>query len=239
MKNLKIITFVLLLMRALVFQRVLFIFLFSLFFIFISPTVFAETLPEERCAQEKARQAEHEKISAKKYDLAQTGFQCAEICLQKEKSAACYYFRGVNRGLILQSKTRHVKKNLSFMIQDFETAARLNPVYDHGAAYRALAETFLRLPKLPVIGGGYQRDLQKAGHYIDLALQADGDYFENLKLKGEVLYYLKEYARALAFFEQADFALGQSGLLKDQEQIYKEEIKSLIRKTKKKDQNWF
>ena len=147
--------------------------------------------------------------------------------LKREKNyVACLYYEAINYGLILETKAEQYKTGIQKLIRDFQRVSEIDPRYDSAGAFRALAFLYLKMPALPIFGGGLHRDLEKALSYADQALELFPDYFENLKLKGEILLLRKNYASALRYLTKA---LKNGGR--------EDELSPLIQKAKRKGKN--
>lgn len=149
-----------------------------------------------------AQKSEQSTRSKEKIANARLGFEFAEKCVRAEpKRGACHYYRGVNRGLILESKISGIKKTLGKMVEDFEKARELDPGYEGGGASRALGYLYLRLPALG-LGEKYKRDLGKAMTYCNEALQFDAEHPDNWLLKALILEKKNDRKGALTAAKQ-------------------------------------
>lgn len=156
------------------------------------------------CAIENAELARHEKKISEKRALAKKGIACAQDCLKKEKNnAACLYYKTVNQGLLLETKAEQYKIGIQRLIQGFQRVSELDPRYDRAGAFRALSLIYLKMPALPIWGGGLHRDLDRALNYADRTLQLFPNSFENLRLKGEILLLKKNNLEALRYLTEA------------------------------------
>lgn len=166
---------------------------------------------------------------------AREGIDYANLCLKKNLNAVgCVYYRAVNRGLELETRTVRVRKELKKMVGDFKTVLKLNDQYDNGGAYLAMGYVYLKAPALPVMGKGIKRDLDLAVEYVGKALAIAPRDPSNLKLAGEIAYKKKDYERALGYFKQA-LKYAKSGALIENPKL-KASLKKMVKKTKKKIQ---
>jgi tetratricopeptide (TPR) repeat protein len=167
--------------------------------------------------------------------LARQGLAYAEDCVRKHpQTVGCYYYRAINRGLDIKTRTATVKRELKKMVQDFLTVIRMDDHYDYGGAYLALGYVYLKAPSFSTMGQEYGRDLDKAMAYAKKALMVDPKFPDNLKLLGDILYKQKLYKEALIPYKKAKKNLA---LLKHQRPIDKllmKDLTKLIKKTKKK-----
>lgn len=179
------------------------------------------------CAIQNAELAKFEKNISEKRAFAKKGITCSQNCLQKAKNnAACLYYQTVNQGLLLETKVEQYKTGIQKLIQGFQRVFELDPRYDRAGAFRALSLIYLKMPALPIWGGGLHRDLEKALNYANQALRLFPDDFENLRLKGEILLLKRDHAQALRYLTKA---LENGGS--------RDELSPLIQKAKRKGKN--
>lgn len=191
--------------------RVLLFCFFCIGFLF-SPALFAKApvcnLKDPRTlavlAKEKADQAQRSSDIQEKARLAKQGIEFAEKCLQLDlQNIDCVYVRAVNRGLYMETQSFGLKNDAKLLLQDFEFVAKQSPAHDEGGAYLALAQFFLKAPKMPILGEGHTRDLSKALVYADQAIAFGPQAFENHQTKAEILYKQKNYKEAAQSFKTA------------------------------------
>lgn len=172
---------------------------------------------QARCAHEQSDQALLAKNAAQKRQHALKGIACASSCLKGDPAQPeCYYYRGVNRGLLLETRAGHYKRDITLMIQDFKRTVVLASRLDEGGALRALGYIYLKLPELPIFGADLSRDLELAQKFADQALAVSAEHPDNLKLKGEIKWGFRDYESALSFFERAQKNLKTSPLSPDE-----------------------
>jgi tetratricopeptide (TPR) repeat protein len=181
----------------------------------------------------RSEQASIEYDLRKKSKLATEGIYFANRCLQAEpKNVACVYYRGVNRGLELETRTTKIKKELGKMVRDFVVVTQMNPSFDSGGAYLALGQVYLKAPSLPILGE-YRRDLDRALGFAKTALKIAPKDTHNLKFIADVYYKRKEYGQAFEHYRQA---LKTAKQLKGTEEYeaYRSRVKKWTKKSKKK-----
>lgn len=136
--------------------------------------------------------------------LSLEGIACADECLSTNPNdGACHYYRGVNRGHLLESMLANPKTHIPLMVEDFKKAASLDPRIDGAGPPRALAYIYLQLPSISLWGGEYKRSLDKAASYADKALKLAPNEPDNLKLAGEIAAERKDFKTALLYFEKS------------------------------------
>lgn len=179
------------------------------------------------CAIQNAELAKFEKNISEKRAFAKKGIACSQNCLQEEQNnAACLYYQTVNQGLLLETKAEQYKTGIQRLLQGFQRVSELDPRYDRAGAFRALGFIYLKMPALPIWGGGLHRDLEKALNYANQALRLFPDDFENLRLKGEILLLKKDRSQALRYLTKALKNGGPEA-----------ELSPLIQKAKRRGQN--
>lgn len=185
-------------------------------------------------AIERSDQAKLATDLRQKAKLAKEGMRWASLCLQEEPaSVPCTYYRAVNRGLELQTRTFKIKSGLEKIMRDFEFVIARDPDYDHGGAYVAIGSVYLKSPTLTAMGD-FSRDLSKAKDFATKALQISPTYPLNHRLAGEVALEQKDYKTALRHFKSALKGLAHfKHTLVDHAQE-KKELAKLLKKTKKK-----
>ena len=186
-------------------------------------------------AQKKSLAAENTEDLREKSKLARDGIALASQCLLRNKNnVGCYYYRAVNRGLDLQTRTIAVKKGLNQMVADFNTVLKLEDKYDDGGAYLALGYVYLKAPSLPVLGSNLKRDLKRAHSMSENALRIAPKNPHNLKLAGEIAYKLRKYATATSYFKKAKKNLPPSSKLTLNEEKLKQSLIKWVKKAKKR-----
>lgn len=190
---------------------------------------------QARCAHEQSNKAQSSKNNTQKRQHALKGIACASACLNGDPTQPeCYYYRGVSRGFLLETRTGQYKKEIVLMIQDFKQAALLAPQLDNGGGLRALGYIYLKLPELPILGVSLSRDLEQAMSFADQALAVSPEHPDNLKLKGEINLAFKNYQAALALFEQAKKKVDAAPLSQDEKNQLKADLKKLVERAERK-----
>lgn len=165
--------------------------------------------------------------------LATEGLFFADKCLAKDaNNVGCIYYRGVNRGLDLETRTIGIKKDLGRMMSDFEKVLELDERYDDGGAYLALGYVYLKAPSLPILGDTARRDLTKAKDYALKSLKIAPANPENLKFAGEVAFQSKNFTEAEAYFNEALKISQKSSVQKFRD--LEPELKRWLKKSQKK-----
>lgn len=183
-----------------------------------------------KLAKERCDQSQKSLDLRGKSQLALEGVFFAEKCLAKDANqVGCYYYRAVNRGLDIETKTVGIKKDLARMIADFEKVIVMNESYDEGGAHLALGQVYLKAPSLPVLGKDVRRDLAKAEIHSQKALQIAPKNPENLKLAGDIAFKKNEFAEAHGYFKNA-LRLAKSS--KDEK--LQGELEKWVKKSKRK-----
>jgi len=217
---------------------------FLILFFICSPNVNAKTkqqvcpLTEEKdylqLTIQRSEQAKKAIELREKAKLANQGIYFANLCLEKTpNSTPCVYYRGVNRGIELETRTFKVKMNLRRMVNDFLHVIHTNDQYDFGGAYLAIGYVYLKSPSLPVLGK-FKRDLNKAQEFAEKALEVSVNHPYNLKLAGEVAYKKKNYKEATVYFKSALRFLSSYKANLDDYDNDKRVLKKLLKKAKKK-----
>ena len=170
-----------------------------------------------------------------KSGFARDGVYYAEQCLERDKeNVGCIYYRAVNRGLAIETRTVKIKNDLKKMIDDFYKVIRLNDRYDNGGAYLALGYVYLKAPALPVLGKGVHRDLDRAHDFSKKALSIAPLDPDNLNLAGLIEYKRKNYKNSFYYFKKA---LKVNRTIKKPDAIELEQrttLKKWVKKSKKK-----
>lgn len=186
-------------------------------------------------AKTRSYQAEFANDLRQKSKAAQEGIFYANKCLQNNPNdVGCLYYRAVNRGLYIETRTSKIKKDLHRMVDDFMRVIQLNDRYDDGGAYLAMGYVYLKAPKLPVLGKDIRKDLPLAESYAIRALTVAPNIPENLQLAGEISYKKKDYEKALDFFKRA---LKANRSIKNpdvRDDIMKSDLKKWVKKTRRK-----
>lgn len=160
------------------------------FFLFSSSAIAEPTQPnvsELECARTQSDLAEKSRSSSQKRKLSLQGLHCADECLRKDNNnTACFYYRAVNRGHILDLQLVPSAENIRKMIVDFKKVVEHEPRFDHAGALRALGEVYLQLPRLPLYGKDLTQDLELARHYADEAVRLAPEEPENTKLAEQI-----------------------------------------------------
>ncbi|EKD51027.1 MAG: hypothetical protein ACD_62C00363G0015 [uncultured bacterium] len=163
--------------------------------------------------------------------LAADGVYFAELCLKKNpKAAGCYYYRAINRGLELKTRTSGIKVRLTKMVQDLQKTIQLDERYDEGGAYNALGYIFLKTPALSHFGPELQRDLTKAEHYAQKALKISPNNPYHLTLAGEIAIKRQAFDQALAYFRKANSELAKITKPSELDEQLKKDLKKFIKK---------
>lgn len=156
------------------------------------------------CARQKIELAEKMSSRTDQRRLSLDGIVCADACLKTDPNdSACYYYRGINRGHLLETMLANPKTHIPLMVEDFKKAVTMSPAYDGAGAPRALGYIYLQLPAISLWGAEYKRDLEKAASYSKQALSLAPSEPDNLKLAGEVAAARKEFKTALGYLEKA------------------------------------
>ncbi|MBU0507015.1 MAG: hypothetical protein ABII18_01425 [bacterium] len=223
--------------------------MYKLSFIFIIILIFTNCTPAPKkadcgckfkkdllvLAMKKSIAAENTEDLRKKSIYARDGIALANQCLLRNKNnVGCYYYRAVNRGLDLQTRTVAVKKGLHEMIADFNKVLELGPRYDDGGAYLALGYVYLKAPSLPILGSDIKRDLKRAQAMADQALHIAPKNPHNLTLKGEIAFKLRNYTTAVTYFKKALKYFPSSSKLSLSDQKLKQSVKKWLKKARKK-----
>lgn len=204
-----------------------------------APTVCTASLPGDYLylSRQRSVEAKHTNDFRQKSRFAIEGITFADQCLGKDPNqAGCLYFRAVNRGLELETRTVRVKKELKKMMDDFLAVIRLDPSYDNGGAYLALGYVYLKTPSFPVFGKTLYRDLHLAQAYASQALEVAPEDPFNLKLAGEIAYKKGEDAEALIFFKRAQ-KFTRSIQDESDQMEFKKEIKKWVKKARKRSRS--
>lgn len=215
-------------------------FLFCIAWVFFSSGAFANTGEREgaadlSCAKKQSELTEATSSRQLKRDQSLAGISCAERCLAiHPEMAACHYYRAVNRGHLIESGLVTPKKHIPLMVADFRKASEIDPRYDGAGALRALGYVYLKLPDLPVLGRDLTRDLDLATGYAGKAMAAARDEAENFQLAGEVAFTKSDYVAALDYFKDSLKLLKRSDLSEVKKQQIAPQLKTWIRKSKKK-----
>jgi tetratricopeptide (TPR) repeat protein len=177
--------------------------LVSLFLSSVPDPVVAAS-PDCNCARQKTETAEKASSRTEKRRLSLDGIACADACLKSDPNdSACYYYRGINRGHLLETMLANPKTHIPKMVDDFKKAAATAPAYDGAGAPRALGYVYLQLPPISLWGAEYKRDVTRAASYSEQALRLAPEEPDNLKLAGEVAVARKDFKTASGYFEKA------------------------------------
>lgn len=188
-----------------------------------------------KLAIKRSNQAKNTTDIREQSRYAKEGIYYANLCLEKSKGAVgCLYYRAVNRGLELETRTVRVRKELKKMVDDFLQVIKINGRYDNGGAYMAMGYVYLKLPSLIVIRKDIKKDINKADEFAQKALTIAPHDPENLKLAGEIAYKKKDYDLALVYFKQALKAIRNLQGSQVAVEEMKKGLKKLVKKAKKR-----
>lgn len=184
------------------------------------------------CAEERSAAAQKTSSEEEIRKLTLEGMMCADECLKKNPNEShCFYYRAVNRGLLLETGLANPKPHLKSLVDDFKRAAELAPTLDGAGPLRALGYIYLKLPAASLWGEGYSRDLDKAKTYAAEALRVDDAHPENWQLAGEIAFAEKDFKTAKSHFKAALKRLKKAGAEKEsqiqelEKWIHKSELK--------------
>ncbi|MBF0107010.1 MAG: hypothetical protein HQM16_17000 [Deltaproteobacteria bacterium] len=167
--------------------------------------------------------------------LAKEGLFYAGQCLKENtKSVPCLYYRAVNRGIDLETRTIGVKKGLKEMISDFKTVIELDDSIDNGGAYLALGHVYMEAPALPIMGNEIRKNMGLAEAYALKALSVAPKDAANLKLAGMIAFKKRDYKKSLVYFKTAlkhHRSKKSPGVL---DEGLTDELKNWIKKAKRK-----
>lgn len=218
-----------------IFQRVLNKTLFVL--IFLNSTItFAQTQNTDlQCAEKKSIVAETTTSRDQKRKLTLEGITCAENCLESSfDKTGCYYWRAVNRALLLETGLANPKDHIPKMVADFKKVIQLQPTYDAGGAYRSLGWLYLQLPAIPLWGDEFYRNLSLARDYSQKAMGVSANDPYNLQLAGEIALAQDENSKALKYLQSSLQQFQKSTLTPELKQKNIAKLQRLIQKTKKR-----
>lgn len=171
--------------------------------LFFSGTALCQTLPQEplALARHYAELAQRTVNKGEKSRIALLGIAAADSCVQAYPTrGACLYYRGISRGLELETHILGIKDGLRQILDDFNTARRREPSYDGGGPSRALGYLYLQLPSF-ILGSEFKRDLNRAQTFADEALRHDGQHPDNWLLQGLIAEKRGDAVRALFSFK--------------------------------------
>lgn len=151
------------------------------------------TADQLQAAKDAYEWAADAKTRGDQMGLARKGMQFAERCSELDpRNAPCHFYNALNTGMYYEAKVVGYEKGMARIVSEAEHAAKLDPAYEEGGAYRILGRLYLKAPSFSLSDDAVTRDLDKSRDFLSRAVEIAPHYPENRLFLAETLVELEE-----------------------------------------------